>query len=899
MSCSDTDRLNTPSGAFIEYETLTLRWGEVQGAKTYTVRITDGESTSETSVSKNYYSLEELSRGEYEITVTAKGTLADSLPSETVKFEREAEVGLEYKLVGNTYEVSSVGTASGVVEIPATYRKKPVTAIGEKAFFGCSDITEIKLPDGIRSIGSFAFANCSYLTKINLPEGLSSMGESTFSGCRALGKSITVPNSLREIPNNAFAYCSGIEEITFGEGVVSIGENAFTDCSKIKSLVFPEGLKSIGRFAFAACADVSSVSLPEGLEVMDEFAFSKAISLTSVTLPDSLKSIGKGAFYYCSSLATVELGSGVEEIGDSAFLDSAVYNSAEGNEIYLGGWFLGLKDATASSVEIKDGTVGIANNAFYGNKSLSSITLPNSVKYIGMHAFAASDIVSIVTGSGVKKISDQAFLYCEKLVDVALGSFDYVNKVIADSSLEYIGTYAFMNCTRLERIEIPDTVKDIGAYAFRNTEIYNSALTGAVYADNWVVDFNETVTEDVVIDSITVGIARYAFYNCTTLKSVKIGSNVKYIGKGAFYNCVALEKVNFPDTLEVIGDYAFYSCTSLKLTKLPPMLREIGRAAFYQCGTADNYTDDTDTDVLEIPAGVTHIGDFAFYGCGYRDANAVGGVTRSAGIDIIVIGGNVEYIGKCAFRGFASLKSVTVGGTLMIGDKAFYGCPSLESVAVSGEITNIGDKAFYKCTSLKTATFPDTLKSVGKHAFSGCTSLTKVELGKGLESIGDGAFYKNSALKSLYTSPTLTSVGSEAFRGCTSLTSLVIGASVKSIGAHAFYGCDVLTLYVEDGTESFEWSKNYNSTFVPVVFGCEIEDGYAVSVTVGDSTFANAFSDTVIGAPYREGYVFGGWSTEESDSLAEYSADGITSAEDGLRLYAVWTEATPENDTVN
>ena len=321
------------------------------------------------------------------------------------------------------------------------------------------------------------------------------------------------------------------------------------------------------------------------------------------------------------------------------------------------------------------------------------------------------------------------------------------------------------------------------------------------------------------------------------------------------------------------------------------MLREIGRAAFYQCGVADNYTDDTDNDILEIPSGVTHIGDFAFYGSGYRSADSVGGVTRSAGIDVIVIGDGVEYIGKCAFRGFSSLKTVIIGGALTIGDKAFYECPELKSVTVSGELINIGNKAFYKCASLESVKLPDTLISVGDYAFSGCTALAEITLGNSLEKIGDGAFYKDVSLKYVKLPASLKSIGGEAFRGCGSLESLVLGKSVESIGAHAFYGCDALTLYVDDEVLRDGWNKSFNSTFSPIILGCEISgEGYVLSVTVGDGTFINKFTDTVLSAPCREGYEFLGWSVSESASEAEYSLLDIFAA-NGMKLYPVWCAA--------
>jgi len=895
VSCGGGGKLDTPSGVSVEYETLTLRWDAVNGAKTYTVRIeSQGKAPVDVNLSKSYYSLEALQPGEYNISVRASGKqVEDSVFSDPVKFERDTECGLEFTLINGTeYEVSGKGQATGDVVIPATYRKKAVTSVGEKAFFNASDVLSVKLPDGIRSIGAFAFANCSYLEKIELPDSVTELGESAFSGCRALSGTLTLPEGLTSIPKGAFAYCSSLEGVLFGEKLISVGDNAFSDCADLKSLTFPSSLRTIGGFAFAACLDITEIVFAEGLESIGEFAFSKLISLKSVTLPDRLRTIGRGAFYYSSALSDVTLGEKIEKIGESAFLDTEIYKSSETNEIYVGNWFIALKDNTAPTLNVKEGTVGIADSALYANRHLTSIELPDSVKYIGKRSFAGSNIVSIVTGGGVERISDEAFLYCVKLIDAVLGSYDYENQEIKSSSLESIGNYAFMNCPALQRIKIPSTVKEIGSYAFRNTEMFNSALTGAVYADNWIVDFNKTIGEELVVDKGTVGIARYAFYNCQTLKTIKIDNSVKFIGKGAFYNCTSLEKVVFPDTLEKIEDYTFYSCTALRLTSLPPMLKEIGRSAFYLCGRSDNYVGDTDSDMLEIPAGVTHIGDFAFYGCGYRDADSVDGDTATSGIDIIVISSGVEYIGKCAFREFASLKSVIIGGAETIGDRAFYECASLEDVTVKGELLSIGDKAFYKCGELETAVFPDTLRTVGNYAFYKCEALTEIYLGKSLESIGDFAFYGNILLTDPLVSATVVHIGDQAFRNCGSLKSLTLGKALVYVGAHAFYSCNALTVYADAYIDTSTFSKDWNSTFAPVVWGCEISaDGYVSSVTGSETTVSNKFSDTTLSAPTKDGYVFIGWSKSKASASAEYTLNGVIGLPDGEMLYPVWKAA--------
>ncbi|MBQ2793607.1 MAG: leucine-rich repeat domain-containing protein [Clostridia bacterium] len=891
VACGRGDSPSAPEDVRVEYETLTLRWSEVKGARIYNVRIEgEGIDTVTKETSRSYYSLEYLPAGKYSLSVRTVGKDSSrSSFSETVEFIRDEECGLVLELTDGGYCVTDRGDATGVVEIPATYRQRPVVSIGDEAFFNAADITEVIIPDGVRSIGAFAFSSCSYLEKVNIPDSVVSIGESAFSGCRMLKGTLRLPSGLTEISKGAFAYCSGIREIEFGEGIVYIGENAFTDLSDLERIVLPSSLEKIGGFAFAACADVTEIVFPEGLTEIGEFAFSKALSLTSVELPDSLLKIGKGAFYHSSLLSEVRLGESVCEIGDSAFLETALYNGAQDNEIYVGDWFIGLKSTDAISLSIREGTVGIANSALYANQYITAVVLPDTVRYIGSNAFAVSNLVSIVTGSGITEIGAQAFLYCERLIDVALGSYDYVNQCIRESSLLSIGDYAFMNCTKLARIQIPDTVRDIGAYAFRGTDMYNSATTGAVYAGNWIVDFNKTVTADIAVDKGTVGIARYAFYNCTELKSIKIDNSVKVICKGAFYNCTALESVTLPDTLAKIEDYVFYSCSSLRITSLPPMLKEIGRSAFYMCGTSDNYVGDTDSDRLEIPVGVTKIGDYAFFGCGYRTADAIGGNTQTVGIDTVIMGDKLEYVGKSAFRGFASLKSVVIAGACEIGESAFYGCESLNSITVASSLVKIGERAFYKCGELAFAEFPDTLTEVGAYAFYGCESLVSVRLGRGVTEIGNGAFMSCLVLSDLRLPSTLISIGEQAFRSCGSLTYLALGAGIENIGAHAFYACDSLTLYVDASLDVSDFSEGWNSTFVPAVLGCEISaEGFVLSVLGGESTVLNGFSDVTLSAPKMEGCVFLGWSSYEDAAEAEYPTSKLLELAAGQRLYSVF-----------
>ena len=131
----------------------------------------------------------------------------------------------------------------------------------------------------------------------------------------------------------------------------------------------------------------------------------------------------------------------------------------------------------------------------------------------------------------------------------------------------------------------------------------------------------------------------------------------------------------------------------------------------------------------------------------------------------------VTSIGKDAFLGCSSLKSITIPNSVTeIASWAFYGCSSLTSITIPNSVTSIGYEAFKGCSSLKSTTIPESVTEIGNSAFKGCSSLTSITI-------------PNS----------VTYIGFDAFRGCSSLTSITIPESVTSIGEDAFYGCSSLT----------------------------------------------------------------------------------------------------------
>lgn len=191
------------------------------------------------------------------------------------------------------------GDYSGNVVIPAevTYDgiTRRVTSIGNYAFYDCSSLTSVTIPNSVTSIGDRAFCSCIKLLSVSIPNSVLCIGELAFAHCYDL-TSITIPGSVTTIKSCAFMSCYNITSITIPNGVTTIEDNLFLGCTGLTSVFIPDSITSIKYGAFESCS-----------------------SLTSVTIPNNVTSIGEDAFRGCASLVSLTIGSGVTTIGDYAF----------------------------------------------------------------------------------------------------------------------------------------------------------------------------------------------------------------------------------------------------------------------------------------------------------------------------------------------------------------------------------------------------------------------------------------------------------------------------------------------------------------------------------------------------------------------------------------------------
>ena len=266
--------------------------------------------------------------------------------------------GIKYNiLTATTVEVIAKSPAySGSITIPpsVTYNSTSyaVSSIGNNAFYSCTGLTSVMIPNVVTSISSNAFYGCTGLTSITIPNAVTSIGESAFHGCSGL-TSVTIPNAVTSIGLSAFRSCIALTTVTISNSVTSISNYTFSNCAALTSVTIPNSVTSIGNNAFAGCAALTSVTIPNSVTSIGNTTFDSCTGLTSITIPNAVTVIGAFAFYGCSGLTSVTLSNSLTSIGNATFAFCS-----------------GL-----TSVTIPNSVTSIGSQAYYGCTGLTSVTV--------------------------------------------------------------------------------------------------------------------------------------------------------------------------------------------------------------------------------------------------------------------------------------------------------------------------------------------------------------------------------------------------------------------------------------------------------------------------------------------------------------------------------------------
>ena len=634
-----------------------------------------------------------------------------------------------------------------------------VKKIGGHSFAGCYNLNSISISNSLEEIGNGAFKGCHSLRSFIFPHSLKIIGDETFYDCRNL-QTIFIPNSLEFIGSYAFKGCENVKTINVDKknsiydsrdncnaiietksntlivgcassvipnGVVKIGDSAFWGCIVLKSLLIPEGVEEISIEAFWGCENLTSIHLPNSLIKIGDSAFSDCSNLESIDLPISLISIGDSVFSGCYSLESVKIPNNVISIGEDLFFccfalrTCYMYDNIKwvGNEIF----------SECENLEYIHIPVG--------SKSRFESLLGRYVPIIDdINRVSEEDLANAwIDGNGVKYSFDKKKL---------LKAPKEINECQIIKGTIEICEHAFSECKSLQFVDLPDSVKEIGANAFE--KCYS--------------------LREITIPNGVTKINYSAFKLCTSLHSIVIPNSVMFLGDYAFARCGELSEIIISNKIKDIRVGTFSGCSNLKSIIIPESVIDIEEFSFNECKQLES---------VYISDGITNIGDYSFYGC--------------SSITNIRFPKGLKKIGHHAFEKCRSIVSCELpDGLSEIGNNSFQHCDSLFSMAIPQSVQNIGELAFNSCTSLASIDLPDSLTSINRYTFGG-SGLKSVTIPNGVKTIGEYSFVGCESLTSISIPDDVEETEEYAFHGCIGLKSIWLRNSNIQIKYNVFDNC--------------------------------------------------------------------------------------------------------------
>ena len=535
-----------------------------------------------------------------------------------------------------------------------------ISKIGKQSFYECSLLESVNLsnPD-LKEIGDQAFYKCIALSKINL-ESVETFGTSSFEECKSLDN-INLKNAVN-IKARAFKDCTGMQNIgefqrevrvenhafyrninllrVKLEKIIELGEYSFFNCATMDANgKFNDAVKEIPKSCFSGCDYLGEIDF-NNVEILHEWSFVNSTRL-KVTNTKKLKKIGHSALLNTCKTNAIETfdTDSLEEIDEDGcgFMNVKKLNLKNlkkiGKRAFRNSSLEEIEDFEKSAIK------EIPKGCFDGCLHLESINL-SKIEIIRTRAFIRNEKLREANLSNVKTLESIAFQNAKQLKKVDLSS-------LTQSRIEY-GT--FSNCTTLEEVILPTTIKEVQPAAF-----FECVQLNKINLENVETIHNQAFYNNVLLKKVDLSSANEikskAFSNAKNLEEVKLSNNIKYIGESAFEDTEKLKKIDLKN------------------------VKTIDNRAFKNSGL----------ETIDLK-NVTKISENAFENVKFTKLT-------------LLKFNNKISIGKQAFKNaeFKSNAEIDFNNQeSTIGNEAFYGIKNVEQIKNGNQVTSVGNKAFAK-----------------------------------------------------------------------------------------------------------------------------------------------------------------------------------------------------------
>jgi hypothetical protein len=778
--------------------------------------------------------------------------------------------------------IVSIGDSAffGCVRLSNVTSLPNVVNLGNSAFAG-SGITSMTLPPNTTTIGDSVFSNCIDLQTITCSSPLITIGKQSFSGCTQLTN--VSFQMILGIGESAFNGCSNLETITSLTDTLDIGASAFYNCGNFNVDVRFNALKSLGDAAFMLCGIPSVIFSTPKLKTIGNNVFQAAYLLSAV-LPPNLESIGTNAFTQCG-LTSIDIPLSVKTIGYCAFrrcaslkyvfihavsranidIDRLAFYETTGVIAYVSGvWtdapiggditiivppngsttecVLNLNQDTNVIVRITgnvpavlvlpDEVTGVETNAFSGKTTLTSITFPVGLTYIGPNAFSGCRSIRTIRFIGLRPAGNGT-----NGAGIDGTVFTSVPVVATTVNIYGLWTDELVGGLPVFPATFPGTSTLAGCVLVLSGTVITRTI--GVIPDGYSVRIPDGITE--IGPDVLSG---------TQMRSLTLPASLVKIGANAFSLSKPLEYITFLGSRPPSIDPAAFSITPNLLvvyvtgvwttlyiggiTKIPVPI-DANSCVFYVDQVSKNLYDYIGTlpARLTIPEGVTSIANNVFL--------PTSGRTMSL-----------------------NLQSVTFPSTLVsIGTFAFGSCVNIRDLIFTSNFT------------------PNVKLTIQSSAFNGCTALSALRFPFHLSTIG-GLAFTGTAFTNVTFPPNVQTLSSQAFYNCLSLSSLTFqGLKPKTIANNCFENDPITSISVPPGwpaTDTLKVGRSLTPVGVtvsgtPPQFTVQTASGSSVSATVASMTSLEAIN----AIPDNTTALIAGGGSIHPGTLAQYSTDNATS----------------------